>query len=71
MNECGDFTIRFIGEDSDTGIYSQWHSFNAGPNWKSASNGACPYDDLASSWRVRRLGGQNSPQSAHIMWFVK
>jgi len=71
VNKCNDLKIRFIGEDSDSGYYISWHAFNAGPNWKSKSNNNCPYDDVASHWKYRKLGGQNVATSSHIMWFVR
>jgi len=71
VNKCSGLNIRFIGEDSDTSYYHQYHSFNAGPNWMRNNNSGCSWDDGGTHWSHKTLGGQNSTKSTHLMWFVR
>jgi len=71
VNSQEDLSIRFIGEDCDTPFEHRDHHFKAGPNWKLTTNHNCPWDEGGLHWKSKKIGGQNSPEYSHLMWFVR
>jgi len=83
VNECNNFDLVLNAADNEGSHRGSYPNYNynhkysyyspgfTGPQWDSANNHGCRYDDASSQWKNQKLGGEYNNDSDYILWYVR